>query len=108
MPNLKINTMDKYTVKITPRAFEDLEGIFHYLAIEKRSPFIAKRQTDRIKFALKSLDSFPHSHQERQEGRYAYQGYRQLLVDNYIAVFKIDENQKDVIVLTVQYQRRNI
>ena len=48
------------------------------------------------------------SHQERIEGRYARKGYRQLLVDNYIVIFRIDEINKTVHVVTVQYQRRNI
>ena len=36
------------------------------------------------------------SRQERMEGRYAGKGYRQLLIDNYIAVFRIDEATKTV------------
>ena len=38
----------------------------------------------------------------------AGKGYRQLLIDNYIAIFKIDEASKTVNVVTVQYQGRNI
>ena len=36
------------------------------------------------------------SRQKRMEGRYAGKGYRQLLIDNYIAVFRIDEATKTV------------
>ena len=43
----------------------------------------------------------------RNEGRYAAKGYRQLLVDNYIVIFRIDEACKIVYVLKVQYQGRN-
>ena len=32
-------------------------------------------------------------------------GYRQLIIDNYIAVFRIDEDTKTVAVVTVQYHR---
>ena len=53
-------------------------------------------------------DTFPQSYQERAEGRYAGKGYRQLLIDNYIAIFKIDESKKTVHVVTVQYQGRNV
>ncbi|MCD8332874.1 MAG: type II toxin-antitoxin system RelE/ParE family toxin [Clostridiales bacterium] len=54
------------------------------------------------------METFPQGHQERQEGRYADKGYRQLLVDNYLAIFRIDEKKKIVTVVTVQYQGRNI
>ena len=99
--------MDKFKVKIMPRALRDLDGIYEYIAREKQSPGNAKGQTDRIKKGLKSLDTFPQSHQERQEGRYANQGYRQLLADNYMAIFRIDEEKKIVYIVTVQYQGRN-
>ena len=76
--------------------------------MEKLSPENAQGQTDRIWKALKSLEICPQSHQERIEGRYAGKKYRQLIIDNYIAIFKIDENTKTVYVVTIQYQGRNI
>lgn len=100
--------MDKYTVKLNPRAFRDIDDIFAYIALEKLSPENAKGQTDRIWKALKKLETFPQSHQERTEGRYAGKGYRQLLIDNYIAIFRIAEQAKAVHVVTVQYQGRNL
>lgn len=100
--------MDKYNVKLNKRAFRDIDSIFDYIALEKLSPENAKGQTDRIWKALKSLETFPQSHQERIVGRYAGKNYRQLLIDNYIAVFRIDESTKTVFIVTVQYQGRNI
>ena len=100
--------MDRYKVKLNPRAFREMDDIFAYIALEKLSPENAKGKTDRIWAALKTLDTFPQSHQERTEGRYAGKGYRQLLIDNYIAIFRIDEPSKTVHVVTVQYQGRNI
>ena len=53
--------------------------------------------------SLKTLEIFPSSHQERLVGNYAGKGYRQLLIDNYLAIFKIDEQRK-----IVYYQGRNL
>ena len=100
--------MDKYKVKISPRAIRELDSIYKYIANEKLAPENAKGQVDRIKKSILNLDSFPQSHQERNEGRYAGKGYRQLLVDNYIAIFRIDEIEKIVYIVTIQYQRRNL
>lgn len=100
--------MDNYKVILTPKAFKDIDRIFAYIALEKQSPENAQEQTTRIWKALKKLDTFPQSHQERNEGKYVGKGYRQLLIDNYIAIFKIDETKKIVTVATVQYQGRNI
>ena len=100
--------MDKYHVRLYPRAFRDIENIYKYIMSEKLSPENAKKQTDRIIAAIESLEIFPESHQERLEGRFIGKGYRQLLIDNYIAIFRIDEDSRVVYVVTVQYQGRNI
>lgn len=100
--------MDKYKIKLNPRAYREIEDIFKYISLEKLSPENAKNQTDRIWEKLRKLVTFPQSHQERLEGRYAGKGYRQLLIDNYIAIFRIDEANKIVHVVTIQYQGRNI
>ena len=63
--------MDKYKVKVNPRAIRELDSIYEYIANEKLSPENAKGQDARIKKAILSLDTFPQFHQERNEGRYA-------------------------------------
>ena len=100
--------MDKYSVILYPRAFLDIDDIYAYIALEKMSPENAKGQTDRIWDAIKSLEQLPESHQDRLVGRFAGKGYKQLIVDNYIVIFKIDKEQNRVYIVTVQYQGRNI
>ena len=102
------NTLNKYKVKLNPRAIREIESIYKYIANEKLDPENARGQINRIKKSIMNLDTFPQSHQERNEGRYAKRGYRQLLIDNYIVIFRIDEGNKIVYVVTVQYQGRNL
>ena len=100
--------MDKYKVKVNPRTISELDRIYKYIADDKLSSQNARGQVDRIKKAVLNLDTFPQSHQERNEGRYAGKGYRQLLIDNYVVIFRIDELHKTVYVVTIQYQGRNL
>ena len=100
--------MDKYKIKLNAKAYRDLEEIFDYISNELQAPENAQRQTDRLWNALKTLDIFPQSHQERNTGKYAGKGYRQLLIDNCVAVFKIDDSNKTVNIVTIQYQGRNL
>lgn len=108
MQNWRKSILDKYKVKVSPRAIRELDSIYEYIAKEKLTPENAKGQADRIKTAILSLDTFPQSHQERNAGRYAGKGYRQLLIDNYIVIFRIDDVCKMVYVITIQYQGRNL
>lgn len=66
--------MVKYHIKLYPRAYRDMEEIYRYIAIEKQVPENAKAQTDRIWRAIKKLETFPGSHQDRLEGKYAGKG----------------------------------
>ena len=100
--------MDKYNVKVNPGAIHELDHIYKYIANEKLAPENVKGQVGRIKKSVLSLDTFPQSHQERNGGRYAQKGYRQLLIDNYIFTFRIYEPCKTVCVVTIQFQGWNL
>lgn len=50
--------MDKYKIKLNPRAFKDIDSILEYIALEKLSPENAQGQTNRIWKALKNLIYF--------------------------------------------------
>ena len=100
--------MNEYEVLLYPQAYRDIEEIYKYLALVKMEPSVARNQTDRIWDAIDSLESMPYSHQDRLVGRYACNGYKQLLIDNYIAVYRINEEQKRVYIITVQYGGRQV
>lgn len=44
--------MDKYKVKVNPRAICELDNIYEYIANDKLAPKNAKGQIDRIKKAI--------------------------------------------------------
>ena len=100
--------MAKYTVMLYPKAYRDIDDIYAYITLEKLSPENAKAQTGRIWAALISLEKLPEAHQDRQVGKYAGKGYKQLIIDNYIAIYRIDKSKKTVYVVTVQYQGRDL
>ena len=95
--------MDKYSVKLMSRALRDLDGIYHYISHALLEPETALNLVKRIEDAILSLETMPYRCPERRHGAYANRGYRQLFVENYTAVFRIDEAKKMVIVITVRY-----
>jgi plasmid stabilization system protein ParE len=97
------DALDIYRVTISDYALRDLEAIYSYIADTLLEPGIALNLVDDIESGILSLDVMPHRCPERRVGAYANRGYRQLFVGNYTAVFRIDEENKQVIVLTVKY-----
>jgi plasmid stabilization system protein ParE len=84
------------------RAHRDLDGIYDYIANTLMEPSIAMSIVDNIETAILSLDVMPHRCPERKIGAYANQGYRQLFVGNYTAIFRIDEDSKLVMIVTIR------
>ena len=97
--------MGKYRVMLTPRARRDLEDIYQYIAEVFLEPGTAADMADALEEGILSLEENPYRCAERKHGTYANQGYRQLFVKNHTILFRVDENQKMVIVVTVRYSR---
>ena len=49
------------------------------------------------------MEEQPYRGAERKYRFYAFKGYRQLIVENYIIVYEVLENEKVVAVVTVKY-----
>ena len=94
---------DKYNVKLLAGALRDLDGIYDYIAKSLLEPATALKLVDAIESGILSLDTMPKRYPERRSGAYANQGYRQLFIKNYTVIYRIDETQKNVIVVTIRY-----
>ncbi len=95
--------MDKYEVKLLPKAYRDIGGIYSYISEELKVSETAKNLVKNIENAILGLEELPHRGAERKVGVYAHKGYRQLFVKNYTIVYRIDEKVKQVIIVTVKY-----
>ena len=60
--------MDKYSVKLSPRALRDLDGIYSYIARTLLEPETALKLVDTITEEILSLDSMPRRCPERKTG----------------------------------------
>ena len=97
--------MDSYTVKLSPRARRDLDGIYSYIVHTFLEPGTAEQLIDAISEGILSLEELPYRCSERKRGIYANKGYRQLFVKNYTVIYRIDEPTKSVIITCVTYSR---
>ena len=97
--------LGNYTVKLLSRALRDLDEIYSYIAKNLQEPGTAGSMIDALEEGILSLEQMPYRCPERRTGSYANKGYRQLLIKNYAVIFRIDETQKQVIVVTVRYAK---
>ena len=95
--------MVKYQVKITPQAFRDIDMIYDYIARHLLEPGTANNLVDEIEAGIFSLEEMPNRGAPRRIGNYTNKGYRQLFIKNYTIVYRVDETEKQVIIVTVKY-----
>ncbi len=95
--------MDKYEVKLYARAYRDMEDIYAYIANNLHDPNAAQNIIDEIENAVFSLELMPERGAVRRSGIYANRDYRQLFVGNYIIVYRVKKEEKQVHIVTVRY-----
>ena len=86
-------------------SLQDLDEIYGYIASNLQEPGVAAELLDALESEILSLEYLPYRCSERRTGSFANSGYRQLMVKNYIVIYRIDEAHKQVLIVTVRYAR---
>jgi len=92
--------LDKYEVRLMNQALRDLDDIYAYIAGNLLEPGVAAEMVDALESEILSLEYLPYRCSERRTGSFANSGYRQLMVKNYIVIYRIDEANKQVLMVT--------
>ncbi len=97
--------MDKFSVKLLSMAYENLNEIYEYIASKLLSKQSAENLIDDLEDAILSLETMPSRDAKRRTGIFANKGYRQIFVKNFIIIYRIDNENKEVVVVTVKYSK---
>lgn len=100
--------MDKYLVKLYPRAYRDLDGIYTYIADTLLEPTTASKMIDELENTIFGLETLPERGAIRCIGAYANRGYRQLFHKNYTIIYRVLKEKKEVYIITVRYKPSNL
>lgn len=99
--------MDKYQVKLMAKAARDLDGIFEYIAEEFQELGTAEKFVNLLEETILGLDEMPYRGSVRKVGAFANKGYRQVFIKNFAIIYRVDEDRKTIIVITVRYTPSN-
>lgn len=99
--------MDNYAVRIRARAYQDLDSIYTYIAKNLSEPDTALKMVDALEQAILSLERLPERGVIRRVGAYANGTYRQLFVKNYVIIYRVLKEKKEVHVITIRYTSSN-
>ena len=100
--------LDRYDVSLYARAYQDLDEIYAYIAGALLNPTAAIGLIDELEQAIFGLEQYPERGDLRRTGAYANRGYRQLFVKNYVIIYRVLKEIKQVHIVTVCYMPRMI
>ena len=98
---------ERYTIRVTAQAQEQLREIAHYIAYELQAPETALRMLETLETAMNTLSLFPSRIALTEEEPWRSRGVRRMPVKNYLVYFWIDEAAYIVQIMAVIYGRRD-
>ena len=96
---------ERYEVKISGKAKDDLKYIVTYIYETLNEPTIAKKYAKIIKEKIKTLEYFPQKYGIIDDDPIFDLKIRKLIIKNYIAFYRINENKKIVTIERIIYGR---
>lgn len=97
----------EYSLKFTPKAEEDLDEIYGYIANNLFAPEAAENLMDKLENSILRLKAFPYSCSLVLDEPLKKRGYRKLIVDNYIVFYLVNEQEHQVIIMRILYGASN-
>ncbi len=95
--------MDIYKIKLTMRAKNDYKRIIRYIKFNLNEPIIAEKYAILIKDKINSLESYPHKFEIIESKLIKQNDIRKMIINNYIVLYKITEQKKEVVILRILY-----
>ena len=97
---------NNYSLKLTPKASEDLDKIYSYISKELYAEKAVKNLLEKIETSIMRLKDFPFSCNYVVDKFLRKKGYRKLIIDNYIAFYLVNKKEQQIIIMRVLYGRQ--
>jgi len=99
---------DVYSLNYTQLAREDMLDILLFISEEHDAPRSAERILDKIESDLGRLREHPYSAPIARDAYLSSQGFRVLVSGKYLALYKVNDDERDVTVYRVVHGKRNL
>ena len=100
---MEVLSLKKYKVQLSIQAKNDYKSIIRYIKYELLEPIIAEKYAKLIKNELNSLEYQPQKFAIIDYDIIKKYNFRKLIIKNYIAFYRINEDEKIVNVERILY-----
>ncbi|MFP4022097.1 MAG: type II toxin-antitoxin system RelE/ParE family toxin [Halanaerobium sp.] len=88
-----------YSLKITKKAYNDLDNIYDYIVSEFDDENSAQNLLNKIEEKIMELKRFPLSGSVVADQVLQNKGYRKLIINKYVAFYLVNEEEKEVVIM---------
>jgi len=96
-----------YKLTISKEAHKDTDSIVHYIAEELVNPAAAAGFLDDVEKSYHVVVNKPYMYSLCHDARLNREGYRKIVIKNYIIIYRIDDETKAVYIMRIIYGGRN-
>lgn len=99
--------MDRYQVRMTGHAIEQVRETVRYISFTLQAPDTALQWAARLEAAMASLDHMPARFPRTPEEPWHTEGIHRMPVENFLVYYWINEGRQTVWITAVLYVRRD-
>lgn len=96
-----------YEVEFTQDCIDEINDIYEYIFQKLTAKISAKRLMQKIERKIMSLEKNPQIYVELNMMDNLKRKYRRMVVNNYVLLYTIDEENKKVYISHMYYGKRN-
>ena len=100
---MEVLSLEKYKVQLSIQAKNDYKSIIRYIRYELLEPIIAEKYAELIRNELNSLEYQPQKFAIIDYDIIKKYNFRKLIIKNYSAFYRINEDEKIVNVERILY-----
>ena len=97
----------RYKVVLTVRAKEELDSIYYYISKSLMADKAANNLMNKIHNSILRLEEIPESCSLIEQYKDKRYQYRKLVINNYVAIYRVDKENKKVYIVRIVYGGRN-
>ena len=94
----------KYSLQFTKAASEDFDEIYEYISNILNAPNSAKKLMAEMEEKVLNLCDFPKMYPYSEDLYLKQKGYRKLVVENYVILYLVSDEDKQVVISRAFYQ----
>jgi len=92
--------MNKYRIIWSPKANDDLNKIYYYIAYNLKEINIAKNLINKILNTISNLNYLPERHSRIYNFKNNSKITRKIIIDNFIVLYEVNNNARTSLYLT--------